>query len=133
MELVVKLPKFEGFDNIYLIPSTDFSQVRTIFSTIITKWIFCTIMHYVLSICQLLLLKIFKNGFISHLFFYITLTMMYYILIRMDLTTAFSTIRTLLQFWMDPSAYLTSKGSCIVPLILSIRRIVLKWSATEEW
>ena len=31
MELIVKFPKFEGFDNIYLIPSTDFNKVRILF------------------------------------------------------------------------------------------------------
>ena len=55
MELIVKFPKFEGFDNIYLIPSTDFSKVRNFFPKYVTMDILYHNALYVLVMTVIIL------------------------------------------------------------------------------
>ena len=128
MELIVKLPKFQGFDNIYLIPSTEFSEVKTIFYKICTTHFamvnFSNKIKYVLVMTVCIL--------IFQLLLCINPKIINYISIRMDLIILFSTERTSVQFWLDPFAYRTLMGSCIVPITLSMMRIAMKRSVIGE-
>ena len=57
MELIVKFPKFEGFDNIYLIPSTDFNKVRTYFP----QYVIMDILYHNNALYELVMIVIILN------------------------------------------------------------------------